>query len=219
MSFREVPRLIRGGIVTVNAASGEPRRVLALQYNPDSVTRSFQPQAFSSQEGDRSEALRLKGPPVETLRFDAEIDAADQIDGDNQRQVVAQYGLHPFLAALELMLYPSSRQIASNRDLAERGALEIVPMEADLTLFIWSRTRVMPVRLTDMTVTEEAFDANLNPIRAKVSLSLRVLSIDDLGADHVGSRLFVGYLKEKERMRDLGRQGALDVLGIGGILR
>ena len=59
-------------------------------------------------------------------------------------------------------------------------------MESPLTLFIWSKNRIVPVRLTDFSVTEEAFDPALNPIRAKVSLGMRVLSVDDLGLRQQG---------------------------------
>jgi len=76
---------------------------------------------------------------------------------------------------------------------------------------------VVPVRVTDLSITEEAFDVNLNPIRAKVSLGLRVLSVDDLGFDHRGGTLFMGYLRSREAMA--GRAGAavVSALGIGGI--
>jgi hypothetical protein len=83
-----------------------------------------------------------------------------------------------------------------------------------LTLFVWSRQRVVPVRVTDLSVTEEAFDVALNPIRARVSLSLRVLSVDDLGFEHRGGTLFMAYLRAKE---SLGRRVApveLSTLGV-----
>ena len=72
------------------------------------------------------------------------------------------------------MVYPTSAQLLSNNSLAQSGTLEIVPMEAPLSLFVWSKSRIVPVRVTEFSITEEAFDAALNPIRAKVSLGLRV---------------------------------------------
>jgi hypothetical protein len=208
------PRLVRGGIVVVDPDSGASQSVVALQYNPDSLTRSFQPQAFSTQEGDRSEALRLKGPPTEVIRLEAEIDATDQLEAPGQNSNVVQYGIQPYLAVLELLLYPTSSQIRDNQSLAEQGMLEIVPMEAGLTLFVWGNSRILPVRLLDLLITEEAFDANLNPIRAKVSLSMRVLNANDLGIQHRGSRIFLEYLKEKERLARLSRAANLQTLGI-----
>ena len=63
-------------------------------------------------------------------------------------------------------------------------------METPLTLFVWSKNRIVPVRITDFSITEEAFDTVLNPIRAKISLGMRVLSVDDLGFQHKGGALF-----------------------------
>ncbi len=92
-----------------------------------------------------------------------------------------------------------------------------IPPEAPLTLFIWGIKRVLPVRLTDFSITEEAFDVNLNPIRAKVSLGMRVLSVDDLGFDHKGGNLFMNYLQQKEQLARLNVAGTFGALGIGGI--
>ena len=66
----------------------------------------------------------------------------------------------------------------------------------------------MPVRITDFSITEEAFDAALNPIRAKVSLGMRVLSVNDLGFEHKGGSLFMAYLQQKEQLAGHGRAGA-----------
>ena len=73
------------------------------------------------------------------------------------------------------------------------------------------------MRITDFSITEEAFDTNLNPIRAKVSLTMRVLSVEDLGFDDRGGNLFLVYQRQKERLASLNRGGALRDLGIGGI--
>jgi hypothetical protein len=115
------------------------------------------------------------------------------------------------------MVYPTSTQLLSNNSLAQSGTLEIVPMEAPLSLFVWSKSRIVPVRVTELSITEEAFDAALNPIRAKVSLSLRVLSIDDLGFGQKGGSLFLTHLQQKEQLASLNPSSALSVLGIGGI--
>ena len=166
---------------------------------------------------DRSEALRLKGPPVETIKLEAEIDAADQLEFPEQHANTIQYGLHPQLAALETMIYPSSSQLQANNSLANSGTLEIVPMETPLMLFIWSKNRILPVRLTEFSITEEAFDPSLNPIRAKVSLGMRVLSIDDLGFAHKGGSLFMSFLQNKEQLSAKHQGGTLASLGISGI--
>ncbi|MGB4801883.1 MAG: hypothetical protein WBV59_04450, partial [Anaerolineae bacterium] len=213
--FPNSPRLLKGGIVLLDPNTGAVLRIIALQYNPDTLSRTLQVKGAGAEGGDRSEALRLKGPPVETIKLEVEIDAADQLEMADRQ--TAQLGIHPQLAVLETIVYPTSAQLAANNRLARAGTLEIAPMQAPLTLFIWSRSRVVPVRLTDFSVTEEAFDPALNPLRAKVSLSLRVLSVDDLGFDHRGGSLFMSYLQVKEQMAARNRGGAFSAFGITGL--
>ena len=214
-TFPNAPRLLKGGIVLVDATSGAVRRIIALQYNPDTLTRTLQVQGVGGEGGDRSEALRLKGPPVETIKVDVEIDATDQLEVADR--TATQVGLHPQLAVLETMVYPTSRQLESNNALAQAGTLEIAPMETPLMLFVWSQQRIVPVRLTEFSITEEAFDPNLNPIRAKVSLGMRVLSVDDLGFSHKGGSLFMTYLQTKEQLANRSQGGTFSTLGITGI--
>jgi len=209
------PALLKGGLVLIDSVSSAVQRVIALQYNPDSLNRSFQVQAVGGESRDRSEALRLKGPPVETIKLDAEIDATDLLDqGDATAETL---GIHAQIAALETVIYPTSRQLRANDSLQSSGTLEILPMEAPLTLFVWSKTRILPVRVTELSVTEEAFDPNLNPIRAKVSIGMRVLSVDDLGFQHKGGELFMGYLQRKEALAAMVLDRGLTRLGLDAI--
>jgi hypothetical protein len=210
------PRRIKGGIVLLDPVTSAVQRVIALQYNPDTLSRTLQVQGVG-ESADRSEALRLKGPPVETIKLEAEIDAADQLEFPSQNPTAVQFGIHPQLAALETIIYPRSSQLLANNALASGGTLEIAPMQAPLTLFIWSKQRILPVRLTEFSITEEAFDPALNPIRAKITLGMRVLSINDLGFNHRGSSLFLTYQQQKERLAGLLPGGALSAFGIGGI--
>ena len=83
-TFPGSPRLLKGGIVLVDPDTGAVQRVIALQYNPDTLTRTLQVQGVGAEGGDRAEALRLKGPPVETIKLDAEIDATDQLEQPGQ---------------------------------------------------------------------------------------------------------------------------------------
>jgi hypothetical protein len=216
-SFPGSPRLLKGGIVLIDPTTAAIQRIIALQYNPDTLTRSLQAQSIESGNKNRSEALRLKGPAIETFKVEAEIDATDQLEFPDQNPGATQFGIYPQLAALETIVYPTSAQLLASNALAQAGTLEIAPMEAPLTLFIWSKNRVVPVRITDFSVTEEAFDSSLNPIRAKVSLGLRVLSVDDLGYDDKGGNLFLVYQQQKEQLAALSQGGSLSSLGIGGI--
>ncbi|MDH3287858.1 MAG: hypothetical protein OEP48_09090 [Betaproteobacteria bacterium] len=215
-TFPGSPRLIKGGIVLIDATTSAVLRVIALQYNPDTLTRTLQVQAVGG-EGDRLEALRLKGPPNESIKLDAEIDATDQLEFPDKNRTTAQMGIFPQLAVLETMVYPTSGELQSTNGLAQSGTLEISPAESALMLFVWSKTRILPVRLTEFSITEEAFDAALNPIRAKISLGMRVLSVNDLGFNHKGGNLFMAYLQGKEQLARLAQSAPLSALGITGI--
>lgn len=211
------PRLIKGGLVQVEPANGRLLGVIALQYNPDTLTRNLQVQSSGGDGADKSQALRLKGAAVETLKLEAEIDATDRLEFPEQNATAVSAGIHPQIAALEVLVHPTSAALQTNDALSRSGVLEILPLQAPLTLLVWGKNRVVPVRVTDVSITEEAFDANLNPIRAKVSLGLRVLSVDDLGFDHRGGTLFMGYLRSREAMAGRAGAAALSALGIGGI--
>jgi hypothetical protein len=212
-TFPGSPRLLKGGIVLIDPSSSAVIRIIALQYNPETLSRSLQIKALA-EGGDRSDVMRLTGPPVETIKVDVEIDATDQLEFPDQNRNASELGIFPQLAALETIVYPANSQIQANNRLASSGTLEIVPMETPLTLFIWSKNRVLPVRLTDFSITEEAFYPALNPIRAKVSLGMRVLSVNDLPFDHKGSSLFMSYHQQKEALAAKAQGGSLNALGI-----
>jgi len=210
------PRVLKGGLVLLDPVTSSVIRVIVLQYNPDSLSRTLQAQSVGeSSGGDRSEALRLKGPPVETIKVEAELDATDQLETSAPNAV--QSGLYPQLAALETIVYPPSSRILSNHAMASAGMLEILPMESPLTLFVWGASRIIPVRITNFSITEEAFDTSLNPIRAKVSLDMRVLSVSDLGFDHRGGAIYLAYQRVKEAFAAVPTGGTLGQLGIGAI--
>lgn len=215
-TFPGAPRLIKGGIVLMDPNAGTVRRVIALQYNPDTLTRTLTAQTVS-ESGDRSQALRLTAAPVETLKIDAVIDAIDQLEFPDDNATTTANGIAPELAALESILYPNSGVVDRNNTLAKAGTLEIAPMEAPLTLFVWSEQRVLPVRFTEFSITEEAFDPALNPIRAKVSLGMRVLGVNDLGFEHRGGTLSMVRHRQVEQLSNLAPSAALQALGLTGI--
>ena len=217
MAFTGSPRVLKGGLVLLDPERGNVLRIIVLQYNPDTLTRSLQTQGMSGESGDRLEALRLKGPPVETIKLEAEIDATDQLEHPDRNPAAVDLGIQPQLAAMETIVYPSAAQLQQSESLALSGTIEIAPLEAPLTVFVWSRNRVVPVRLTDFSITEEAFDPSLNPIRAKVSLGMRVLTVNDLGPNHRGGSLFKAYHQQKETLASRAAAGVFGSLGIGGV--
>jgi hypothetical protein len=215
-SFPGSPRILKGGIVLLDPDQFTvlPNGIIALQYNPDTLTRTLKIKGIE-EGGDRSEALRLSGPPVETIKLEAEIDATDQLEAADPNTV--QYGIFPQLAALETTVYPSSLTLQNNYAQSQMGVLEIMPMMSPYTLFVWSSQRVVPVRITELSITEEAFDPTLNPIRAKVTLALRVLTIDDLYFTDKGGSLYMAYQQQKEGLAKLFQGGTFGQLGIAGI--
>jgi hypothetical protein len=214
--FSRSPRLAKAGLVTIDPASGTIAQIISLQYNSDSLSRTLKIQA-SGDEGERSQALRLRGPAVETFTLEAELDATDQLEFPGSNQAAVEAGLFPQIAAIEALVYPSAAQLRAQDGLAKAGTLEISPIEAPLALFIWSRHRIVPVRVTDLSITEEAFDADLNPIRAKVNLGLRGLTVDDLGFAHRGGGLFMAYLAAKEQLAKRAAGASLATFGVGSL--
>ena len=213
-SFPGAPRTLRAGLVILAPGGTQVARVIGLQYNPDALTRSFEVSAAGQTP---TEALRLRAPPSETIRLEAELDATDALERPDENPTVVAHGLLADLAALEGLLYPARAQVEANQARARRGELEIVPMEAPLTLFVWSRQRILPIRVTELSVNEEAFAPDLTPIRAKVTLSMRVLTDDELGAEHPGGRIFATHHREKEALAARGLPGWLSMLGLGGL--
>jgi hypothetical protein len=146
-TFPGPPRVLKGGIVLIDPASWQvlPSGGIVLQYNSDTLSRTLKIKGM--EEGvDRSEALRLKGPPIETITRDAEIDATDQLEFPDQNPNTVQNGISPQLAALELLVYTTSRRLQNNFNLVQQGTLEIVPMETPLSLVAGSANRILPAR-------------------------------------------------------------------------
>jgi hypothetical protein len=199
-TFPNSPRVLKGAIVGVDPVKPTPTIIL-FQYNPDTLTRTIKPRAPGA-DSARSEAQRLTGAPEETIKVDIEIDAADQLEKNDP--VAAALGIYPQLSALEILAYPPSALVIANTMLLAAGTMEVVPPDAPLTLFIWGAKRILPVRITDYSITEEAHDQALNPIRAKVGLGLRVLSYNDLAATNPGYHIFLAHQVLKESLATIG---------------
>ena len=205
-TFPGSPQPIKGAIVGIDPLN-PLASVIVFQYNPDTLTRTLDAQTIGGQGGDRSEVLRLKGAPIEDIKLDVEVDATDQLEKSDGTTL--SMGIYPQLSALEMLIYPKSALVITNTVLLAVGTIEVIPPMAPFTLFIWGPKRVLPVRLTQFSITEEAYDVNLNPIRAKVGLGLRVLSYNDLSLTHPGYGLFLAHQVIKETMATIGSVGNL----------
>jgi hypothetical protein len=199
------PQLLKGALVSVDPKEPPPR-VIAFQFNPETLTRSLQPQTVGGEPGERASGIRFVGAPVETLSVEIEIDStADliQLEDSGAEEALGHVGsIYPKLAALELLIFPKSSQVVSNTTLLNAGTIEIIPYSAPTTLFVWGPKRVVPVRVNSFSITEQAFDTNLTPIRASVSLNMRVLTYSDLGS---GTREYNQYLVYQQTLEAMAK--------------
>ncbi len=215
--FPGSPKLLRAGIVLISPESGAVERIISLQYAPETLSRTLTPQVTGGEAG-RGKPLRYATAPQETITLEAKLDATDQLEHPDENTEATQSGLYPALAALETLLYPASAQLEKQKTQLAAGSLTIAPLEAPLALFVWSARRIVPVMLENLQITEQFFDPNLNPVRADLNLTLKVLSVDDLGYGHRGGGLFMAYLKAKEGLAQKAAGGTLETLGVGGSL-
>lgn len=207
-TFPGSPKTQKGGFIEMDSEGRSVLRTIAFQYNPDTLTRSLTPRAAKAEGGDRLEGVRLTGPPVETMKIDIELDAADRLERPAQNPDAVANGIGPQLAALEMMVSPASSDLAAAGQLAASGTLEILPLPSPLLLLVLGTGRTLPVRVTEFSIVEEAFDVNLNPIRARVSLGLRLLSSEDMAFRSKGAELFMTTLKRREGLARRAAAGA-----------
>lgn len=214
-TFPGAPQVLKGGFVVMDADGKRVIRVVNFQYNPDALTRALAPRGAKTEMGDRLEGLRLVGMPVETLKLDVEFDATDRLEKPHSNKDAVENGLSADLAALEILIAPRVADTAQAQSLADAGTLEILPLPSPLILLVLGRNRLLPVRITDFSVIEEAFDQRLNPIRARVSLGMRVLSTEDLAWGTKGAELFRAAQNRREKLAN-ARQTPIQALGLTG---
>jgi hypothetical protein len=210
ITFPGSPRLVRGALVAIELPN-PVTSIIVFQFNPATMSRTLETQSVGD-GGSIFETQRLKGAPVETISLDVEIDATDQLEKGEGGD-----GIYPQLSALEMLIYPQSALVVANSVMLGLGTLEVVPPTGPLILFVWGLKRVLPVRITDFSIAEEAYDANLNPIRATVSLGLRVMTYNDLPLTHPGYHLFLIHQVTKEVFATIGSVGNLDKLFSGNV--
>jgi hypothetical protein len=180
--------------------------LVIFQYNPEQVRRTLanrtqqQGAGTGANQGAREDVLRVAGPPVETISLSIVLNAADQLAAPEENQTVAEKGLYPALAAMEMAMYPPAMMAEKLEDLAASGEVTVQPANVPLTMLVWGESRVAPVAITSFSITEEAFDPRLNPIRAKVDLGLKVLTSLEFPNSSVGRDAYIAYQKSKEQL-------------------
>jgi len=177
------PLLLKGGLVVFEAPIPVPTNIILFQYNPETMTRKISQPAGGPQAGgggsanpcttagDTRNNLLL---PTENYQLAVELDAADQLEANDP--VTRFVGLHPALAALELMLYPPPQDVLVAKALSFAGSAFVTSPKVPIVLFVWGAARVVPVIVNSITVTEQAYDQLLNPIQAKVDLDMRSMT-------------------------------------------
>jgi hypothetical protein len=217
-AFPGRPKAFRGALAVYpdtkpgTAAS----RVIAFQFNPEQLRRQLAhrtnpPPKESGNTGSAVEdVLRVTGPPVETIALTIVLDASDQLEMPASNSAVAENGLHPALATLELLMYPPSLAAKKIQEQAAKGAVQVGEADVPLVLLIWGKSRVVPVKLTSFSVTEEQYDTQLNPIAAKVELGMQVLTYVEFPKQSVGREAFITYQQRKESL------SALDGINVAG---
>lgn len=178
--FPGSPKLLKGALVVFGAPVPVPTNLIVFQFNPDEMTRSFRqeaPQGTGAERRKSGDTGRVL-PPVESYSMSIDLDAADQLETSNPIAVAT--GVHPALAALELLLYPQSTVVILNKVLSAAGMSLISQPKVPLVLLVWGPLRVVPVRVTSVSIKEQAYDQLLNPIRAKVDLGLQGLTDAEL---------------------------------------
>ncbi len=195
-NFPGSPKVQKGAIVGIDIFN-PISSVAIFQYNPDQISRSITPN-YSEAGGRKSESLRLVGPPTETISANLKMDLIDQMEEGENGPLGG--GIAGYIAALEMLVYPKAAAVAVNQALMLAGTMEVVPPAGPLTLFIYGWRKVVPVKIESLSITESAHDAGLNPIRADVSVSMKVLTYNDLSMTNPGYWAFLTHQVVKETM-------------------
>ena len=198
--FPGSPLLLKGALAVYESDEQSAlASTIVFQYNPNQLTRNLALRAPPRDPGNvgnaREDVRRVLGPPLETINLSVELDAADQLEKPSSNSLVAENGLHPVLASLEMLLYPPTTRVNENEQLAAGGEVQLSPESVPLVLLVLGKSRVAPVFLTKFSVVEEAFDRNLNPIRAKVDLGMRVLTYMELDPGTLGYDAYLAFSK------------------------
>lgn len=176
--------------------------VTVFQYNPESLTHTWSQPAPSGDGGGScgrtgtttGHPMAVPGYPGEQFDLTVMLDANDDIAGGGPSGALASVsGVYTRVAAMEVLLYPAdaaSSSLLGQATAAIASALggggpppQTVPdSTVPITLFIWGPFRIVPVRLTGLTITETLYDTTLNPVHAEVKLQLKVLSPAELQA-------------------------------------
>lgn len=198
--YSRSPKLLKGALVEFSERFlGPVPNIIIFQYNPESLTRSLEAWKGGG-ERDLGElppgTVPTAAPnvqpsdPPETFSLSLVLDATDALEQPGQNAVAVIAGVADRIAALELLLYPEEQSLLGGLVStiagtlggalgAVGGAQPIPPRQVPVVLFVWGPGRIVPVRLSTFTVEEQTFSPTLYPMRAKVTVGMRVLTPAD----------------------------------------
>ena len=199
--YTQSPLLLKGAIIQFSAPLLVPvPNIIVFQYNPESITRTISPwstgksadptAACSNDSAKAQNPLAQPCDPKETLSLSLELDAADALEDPDNNQVAVIAGVADRIAALEMLMYPpgttglGSLINAISTSLGGGAPIDVVPRTTvPVALFYWGPGMIVPVRIESFAVEEQAYSPTLFPIRAKVTLGLKILDSASFGDD------------------------------------
>jgi hypothetical protein len=194
-------KFLKGALISfMPTFVGSLPNVIVFQYNPETITHTWTPAGRPADAKAGGDPMAADGVPGETFAFKLSLDAADAIaDGDTNpvaAGLASVSGVYPRLAALEMLQYPrgafdggllgtvsasiSAAGVSQSAGGAAAANTTVPRSEVPTVLFVWGPQRIVPVRVTDLTITETLYDVMLNPTKADVSITLRVLTPEEL---------------------------------------
>ena len=208
--------LLRGALIEYGSDFlGPLPNVVLFQFNPETMSRVIQipPRPSGATARETTQAGEL---PIEKITIKAQFSAADQLHSNNP--LARAFGIGPQLAALEKMVQPSNiiggligEALDAIGDALGLGGDEEAPTQPiprqnyPRILFIWGLTRVLPVVIESMTITEQQYDSLLNPVQAEVSIGMAVNAIDKCSDDVIakGALDYTNVAKEAQAILNL----------------
>lgn len=178
--------MIKAALVEVTGTlSGSIPNVVVFQFNPETLRHTWS-QPTPAEDNDGANPFAVTGAPGETFTFTLSMDVTDALHDpdDSVRAAAIENGIAARLAALELLLFPVSDDSPLDLLASLAGVFRPTPSaQVPVVLFVWGAGRILPVRLTTLTITEKLYDADLNPTHADAELELTVLTPSQL--DHL----------------------------------
>jgi hypothetical protein len=222
--YSRTPRLTKGALIRLSEGIAGPLpQAIVFQYNPATLSRKLTPwqppaEDAAAQQGGQTDPQAQPYNPEEVIDVAIEFDATDQLETADPRAVAV--GVADRLAALEILLYPDTDSGGLMTDLVASlggAASGAVPRSTvPVVLFAWGTGLVVPVRLTSYAVEEQAFSNRLYPVRAKVTVSMQVLT--DLAFPDTGVNAQTGLSAEIARAAyryTMAQRKALGAAGVG----